>query len=79
MGVSADNSVYWIESVENWGYLSRNQWADCLENVGSLTSHNHMDLLGLVQGFLLFVGLMKNEAVVLGTGHKLYEVYHLVK
>jgi hypothetical protein len=32
----------------------RNLWADCLDNVGSLTSHNPIGLHGLLRGYLFF-------------------------
>jgi hypothetical protein len=37
--------------------LHRYLWADCLENVGSSTSHNPMGLHDLLQGYLYFLKL----------------------
>jgi hypothetical protein len=38
-------------------------WADCLENVGASTSHNPMDVHGLLQGllYLLYLYLLYSE------------------
>jgi hypothetical protein len=35
---------------QHYSTVHRHPWADCLENVGTSTSHNHMGLHGLLQG-----------------------------
>jgi hypothetical protein len=41
----------WRQSAAgDWGWPHRHLWADCLENVGTSTSHNPMGLHGLLQG-----------------------------
>jgi hypothetical protein len=44
----------------------RHLWADCLDNVGSLTSHNPIGLHGLLQGIaLLFFTIFSRECYMI--------------
>jgi hypothetical protein len=48
------NSASDWNAADAWGWrTSTHLWTDCLENVRSSTSHNPMDLHGLLQGILI--------------------------
>jgi hypothetical protein len=57
---SASNRNKSLSTVKwNW-HLDRHLWADCIDHVGSSTSHGHMDFHGLVQvhPYLLSVNIV---------------------
>jgi hypothetical protein len=61
---STDHSDVSDESEAEWAYsLSERSCGDCLENLGTSTSHNSMGLHGLLHGYYYSVALVRKLTI----------------